>query len=292
MKPETLEHYLYRRYTKQSAKTYFFVVSSFLNSNPRAKSYQYKDIVSHFVDLKKRYPKTSTRNNILAGIKRYYDYLVETKQRNDHPCRTFFIRGENIAKRSQVHFQDLFTPTELDMLLNRENRYPNLKTRNKIIISLLIFQGLTSDELVRLDIKNIDFDKSTVYIKASAKLNSRTLKLQRMQMEWIEDYLKTYRKNILKTETNRLLIGHRGEPETVEGIGGMLEPLKSLFPERPLNAKTIRMSVISNWFNVYKLRLESIQEMAGHKWPSSTLRYKRLDIAEQRMKINKWHPLK
>ncbi len=89
-----------------------------------------------------------------------------------------------------------------------------------------------------------------------------------------------------------MLIGHRGEPETVEGIASMLEPLKGLFPDRPLNAKTIRCSVIANWLNVYKYRLKDVQEWAGHKWPSSTFRYKRMDIAEQREKIKKWHPLK
>lgn len=287
-----LEEYLNRKYTKASAKTYLFVITSFLNGNPHADRYTYKEIVNHFVELKKRYPNPSTRNNILAAVKRYYDFLIESGKRNDHPCKTFRIKGENIAKRTQVHFQDLFTPKELDMLLNRANRYPHLKTRNKIIISLLIFQGLTSDDLVRLDLSNIDLDNGTIYIKSAAKLNSRTLKLERVQMEWIEDYLKHSRDKLCKVVTNRFLIGHRGDPETVEGIGGMLEPLKALFPERPLNAKTIRMSVIANWLNVNKHRLEDVQEWAGHKWPSSTLRYKRQDIGEMRAKINQWHPLR
>ncbi len=291
MKPETIEHYLNRKHTKQSAKTYSFVIGNFLGLNPRAKYYQYKDIVSYIEEIKKRYPKVSTRNGILAAIKKYYDYLIETKQRNDHPCRTFYIKGDNVAKRTQAHFQNFFSPTELDALLNRENRYPHLKTRNKIIISLLIFQALTCDELIRLDIKDIDLDNSTIYIKSSAKLNRRLLKLERMQMEWIEDYLTFHRHKLVKCTTDRLLIGIRGDKETVEGIGGMLHPLKNLYPERPLNAKTIRLSVIANWLNVYKHKLENVQEWAGHKYPSSTLRYKRIDIAEQREKINKWHPL-
>jgi integrase/recombinase XerD len=292
MKTETLERYLYRKYTKKTAKTYQFVIGGFLTGNPRAARYQYKDIVSHFVALKKRYPNPATRNSILAAIKKYYNYLLETGIRNDHPCRAFHIKGENIAKRTQINFQYLFTPKELDMLLDRENRYPHLKTRNKIIISLLIYQGLTSDELTRLDLENVDLEACTVYVKASAKLHSRTLQLQRMQVEWIQEYLKTSRDKLRKVTTKRLLIGHRGDPETVEGIGGMLEPLKHLFPERSLNAKVIRMSVIANWLNVYKHRLEEVQEWAGHKWPSSTLRYKRQDLAEIREKINKWHPLK
>ena len=292
MKQQTIEQYLERRYTKQSAKTYSFVIGNFTKANPRSASYQYKDILEHFVSLQKRYPKVSTRNGMLAAIKKYYDFLIEAGQRNDHPCKTFRIKGENVAKRSQIHFQNLFTPAELDLLLNRENRYEHLKTRNKIIISLLIYQGLTSDELVRLDLNDVDLDSLTVYVKASAKLNRRTLKLERIQGEWIEDYLKQHRPKLLKINTKRLLIGHRGEAETVEGIGGMLEPLKGLFPDRSLNAMTIRASVIANWLNVDKERLETVQEWSGHKWPSSTLRYKRADIARLREKINRWHPLK
>ena len=291
MKPEILEHYLYRKHTKQTAKTYHFVIESFLGVNPRARYYHYKDILNYVQEIKKRYPNVSTRIGILAAIKKYYDYLVDTKQRNDHPCRTLFIKGENVAKRTQVQFQDLFTPIELDALLNRENRNQHLKTRNKIIISLLIFQALTCDELIRLDLRDVDLDNATIYITGSAKLNNRKLNLQRMQVEWIEDYFTFHRPKLLKCTSNRLLICIRGNADTVEGIGGMLEPLKNLYPDRPLNAMTIRLSVIANWLNVYKHRLETVQEWAGHKYPSSTLRYKRVDIEEQREKINKWHPL-
>jgi len=267
------------------------VIENFLGVNPRAKHYQYVDILKYLEEITKRYPNVSTRIGMLAALKKYYDYLVDTKQRNNHPCRTLYIKDDNVAKRTQVQFQDLFSPTELDALLDRENRYQHLKTRNKIIISLLIYQALTPDELIRLDIQDIDFDSSTVYIKRSTKLNRRKLSLTRMQMEWLEDYLTIHRPALLKCTTDRLLIGIRGDPDTVEGIGGMIEPLKSVYPDRPLNAKTIRMSVIANWLNVYKHRLEIVQEWAGHKFPSSTLRYKRVDIAEMREKINKWHPL-
>ena len=289
---ETIEQFVNRKHTKQSAKTYLFSINHFLVVNPRAKNYGHKDVVNYMAELKTRYEKTGTRSAILSGIKKYYDYLLETKQRNDHPCRFIRLKGESKSKRTQMQFQDLFTPEELQSLLNREVRYENLRLRNKIIISLLIYQGLTCDEIIRINIDNVDLDKMEVYIKGSAKLNSRTLKLQQNQKEYIEAYLKTYRKLLLKVKSNRLIIGHRGDPETVEGIGGMLEPLKALFPERALNAKAIRSSVIANWFSVYKYRLEDVQIWAGHKWPSSTLRYKRTDIAEQREKINKWHPLK
>jgi site-specific recombinase XerD len=292
MKTESIDQYLYRKHTGQSAKSYLFSINNFLASNPQAKKYMYKDIVKCFADLKLRYNNVSTVNSILAGVKRYYDYLVETKQRNDHPCKMFRIKGDASIKKRQMQFQDLFTSKELELLLKRESRFIHLKLRNKIIISLLIYQALTCDDITRIDIEDVDLDKGTVYIKSSGKLASRTIELNRLQIEYIEDYLRLDRKQLLKVSTNRLLIGIRGTPETVESIGGMLEPLKSFFPERSLNAITIRQSVISNWLNKDNHPLDKVQLWAGHRWPSSTQRYRRIDESEQREKINKWHPLK
>ena len=292
MNTESIEQFLYRKHTKQSAKSYLFVIDNFLATNPRAAKYQYSDIIKHFAELRPRYPNIATLNSMLAGIKRYYDYLVETKQRNDHPCRMFRIKGEGVAKKRQVQFQDLFTSAELEMLLKRENRYEHLKLRNKIIISFLIYQAMTSEDVMRVDLKDVDMDKGSVYIKSSAKLASRTLPLTQLQQEYIEHYLHRDRKQLLKVQTDRLIIGHRGIPETVEAIGGMLEPMRKLYPERNLNAQVIRQSVIANWLNKNKYPLEQVQLMAGHRWPSSTVKYRRKDMEEQREKINLWHPLK
>jgi len=87
------------------------------------------------------------------------------------------------------------------------------------------------------------------------------------------------------------MITKLGKPESVDGIHSMLEPLKALFPQKKLHSKAIRMSVIANWLNERKIPLEDVQLMAGHKWPSSTERYHREDLEEQRRLINEFHPL-
>ena len=43
-----------------------------------------------------------------------------------------------------------------------------------------------------------------------------------------------------------------------------------------------------NW----KIPLEDVQLFAGHKYPSTTERYRRKDINEQQELINKFHPLR
>lgn len=59
-----------------------------------------------------------------------------------------------------------------------------------------------------------------------------------------------------------------------------------------LYVPTIRQSVISNLLNEKKMPQEDVQLFAGHRWTSSTEKYRRKDINEQRVLINRWHPLK
>lgn len=46
-----------------------------------------------------------------------------------------------------------------------------------------------------------------------------------------------------------------------------------------------------NWLNEKKIPLEQVQLMAGHKWISSTLKYRQNDTDEQREMMNKWFPI-
>ena len=173
----------------------------------------------------------------------------------------------------------------------RENRYKHLETRNKVLIGLMIYQGLTSDELTRLTIANIDLDKGTVYIKGSKNLAQRELELKSPQTLMLYKYINEDRPHLLKSTTDKLLVGTRGVGISTDAIHSMVEQLKSLFPDTRLSPQTIRQSVICNWLNKDKIAIEHVQQMAGHKYPSSTMKYQKKDADEQRKLINKFHPL-
>lgn len=224
---------------------------------------------------------------MLSAIKKYYAYWVWTGQRNDNPCQTLTIRPE----QHHIQTQDLFTSSELEMLLERENRYANLRDRNQVLLSLVIYQGLTSNELIRLNIDDIDLDMTTVHVPGSGKFNRRTLELRPTQVRLFERYIKDTRPKRKGVTTTKLILNKLGKPITVEGIFSVIEPLDALFPDRKLNPRTIRMSVIANWLNSRRLPLETVQEMAGQKWPSSTEKYVRQDDGEQRKLINQYFPI-
>ncbi|MEO6303546.1 MAG: tyrosine-type recombinase/integrase [Bacteroidia bacterium] len=288
MKPESIEHYLNRTHTNRTAKTYLYYISVFKIKYPNAMQLEYSDIIQYINGLKKTTKETSKISPHITAVKKYYDYLLQTGQRNDHPCKSINLN----LKKKPIQLQDLFSPSELELLMNRENRFIDLELRNKVIISLLIYQALVGSEISRLELKDVDLDNGTIYIKGSKKNSYRTLNLKPSQILLIQNYIDTSRKNLLKSTTNALLISQRGVGETVDGINSMIEPLKGLFPDRNLNPSTIRQSVISNLLNLSKQSLEAVQLFAGHKWPSSTEQYRRKDITEQREKINMWHPLK
>jgi len=290
MKKETLMEYLESLHPISSAKSYHYSIVKFLSANPGAEKYGYQDILDYLLKLKKKGLSGTYRSKILTSIKIYYAYLMVIGVREKHPCRGMQIKT-NYQKG--MDFEALFTTEELEQLLEREERYKYLGHRNKFLISILIYQGLASNEIENLSVQDIDIDAATIRVRTSRSLTGRTLEMHRTQPILALKYLDESRPYLVRDNmpTNKLFITKLGRAENVDGIHAMLQPLKGFFPHKILNAETIRMSVIANWLNERKIPLEDVQMIAGHKWPSSTERYQRADMNEQRRLINEFHPL-
>lgn len=287
---QTLEQFILAGHSPSTTANYLYEIKNFIKTQPKARYLKYMDVIKYFAELVNKYPNVNTRIRILSAIKQYYNYLIFANKRSDHPCKSFCIR----RKRTQIQIQNLFSMEELQMLMNRENRYENLGTRNKVIISLLIYQALTSAEIINLNVSNIDLDTGTIKIKASRNISGRTLYLNKSQIKLFDTYINDIRLKIKRTDTNRLILNKLGQAHgiTIDGIFAVIEPLKSLFPDKILNPERIRMSVISHWLNDKKLPIEIVMDLSGQKWPSSIMMYKRIDVEEQRKIINRYHPLK
>ena len=284
----TLENYLREQLSIQTTKSYLFSIEHFLKTNPKAKRYKFQDMVKYMDGISKEHSNEQYRVSILSALKKYYDYLVFTGYRNDHPCKKINIK---ISRNSAVQFQDLFNSEELQLLMTRENRYKHLDIRNNVILSLLIYQGLTSDEVIRLEVQDINLEAGTIYIKSSPNLKRRTLELFNKQMILFSNYINEDRPKMLMCKSEKLILNKLGKPISVDGIHAMIQPLKPLFQDKNLNPRTIRMSVISNWLNEKKYRLEKVQELAGHRWPSTTEKYIKVDSNNERELINRYFPI-
>ena len=61
--------------------------------------------------------------------------------------------------------------------------------RNIIIVGLLIWQGLHSGELEKLEVNHINLNEGIIYIPSTARSNSRALKLSTQQILTLHSYI-------------------------------------------------------------------------------------------------------
>jgi len=284
-----LQDYLRKQYTADTATLYLQEINRYLTSHPRAATAVYKDILAYIGALRTRYNNASTLNRILCSLKAYYAYLCASGQRPDNPAKSILLKDQ---RSRDIQLQDLFTMEELETLLHRTERYSHLTSRNKVLMSLLIYQALYPVEMEALTTRNINLEAGTVYIKMTAKTNSRELSLKPSQILLFYDYIREIRPRLLRDSmTDQLLIGHRGQPMPAEDITKHVKRgFADLYPGRTVNAQTIRQSVI-----VHLLKqghsLSVVQAFAGHKYPSSTERYRQSEIETLKAAIEKYHPI-
>ena len=281
-----------KRYLRETELFFSFLAAGGMPVETPEKA-TYQEIMNYLGKLRAKH-KAGGISCSLHAIKKYYDYLLATGQRKDNPAKSIRLRD----KRSRdIQLQDLFKPEELERLLDRKERYPILKNRNQIIISLLIYQALTNGEIKDLELENINLEAGTIYIKAGRKTSARTLKLRSRQVFWLMNYIREDREKLLKVKSDMLIISKLGTEEKGEGIGYIIETCRYLYPERKLNAKTIRQSVITNLLKPASAGgegkdLRLVQTFAGHKYPSTTEKYKQTEVEELKNQVLKYHPLR
>lgn len=288
---QELNSFLESTYRPATVKRYLRAIDSYVSKLGREQATyaRYHDIVSYIGELRKQNYSTDHIQTELSALKVFYRFLVRSGIRSDHPIEYFSLADGKRRGRS-VQFQELFSQGELELLLNRPNRYRLLENRNKLIISLYIYQGLRSGEMARLRLQDVDIDAGTVFVRASAKLNSRVLVLQPNQVQWLLWYREFDRPALLKSVSEILLIGKLGNAEKGEGCHYLIESQRGLFLERTLNPKTIRQSVIVNWFK-QGFGVKKVQLMAGHKYPSTTEIYRPTDLTAMLNAVEQFHPL-
>lgn len=268
--------YLEQYHTEQTVKSYLRVKEHFLAFSVKGNMASYSNVIYYL----SKHARPDGR--VLGGLKKYFDYIIEQGVREDHPCKQLTIKRE----RRDVQFQEFFTTDELQKLLERKNRYAVLEQRNKAIISLLIYQALTPANIENLRIKDVRLDEGEIYIRGTRTLSRRVLELKSSQAILFLKYIQMFR--VQASPNDSLFIGKIGEPIQVDTINRMLRPLKSLFPYRNLNARTIRQSVISNWLNERKIPLDDAQLLSGQKWMSTTEKYVKPDMEKRKGKINEF----
>jgi len=301
MEYSRLEQYL-ERYIRspRSIDSYLYEIRRFIDRHPSYATYQHTDITRVFADLNEQYRRkdgtlSGAANRIFTAIKWLYSFLVYTGIRKEHPFPPgYSIKG---TKKRGFDRSEVLSPKELRGLVEYSRQdvpyFINLQLRNAVVVSILVHQGLMSQELVALVCEDIDLDAGTIKIRRTRSTNGRILPLHPSQYMLLNDYLTHSRAYLLKGNTTcqYLIVGTRAMKETVSGIGSILRRYRFLYPDKPMTAEAIRKSVIYNKINEEHRSVEEVQLFAGHKWPSSTEAYRsEIDFNDTEF-INEVHPM-
>jgi integrase/recombinase XerD len=246
-------------------------------------AFHYNDLMAFIQHLTEQGMGKRRISQLLSIIRHYCSYLISEKLRTDNPAAGVFIRG--VSRTIPVN---LLTTEEMDLLYQQYQIQLHVSDGNKIMLGLLVYQGLTVAELIRLKAHHFLIRDGRVIIKGTHHTNERKMNLEAHQIEPLQQYIK-----ISKEKEGYLFTEPRKQQVSEKNISNRLQymfyQLRQLNP-KVISAKQIRMSVITNWLKKHSLR--ETQYLAGHKYVSSTARYQTTNLDDLQQALKDHHPLK
>ena len=257
-----------------------------------------KEVLAYLNQLQKQGDSNTTRNLKLNAIKHFFNYQIKHGHRSDNPIQHLKLKGTQ-----QKKLYPILTPQELQQLHDDYSPIITLsQKRNKVILSLMIHQGLTTAEVNALKENDLKLREGEIYISGSRKSNERTLKLKSHQILDLMEYSMQLRPQLLARQTNPindylfLAVPMIGKAKAVEKQGRerlqiWKELSRTVKKQNPcfINFKQVRTSVITHWLKHYNLR--EVQYKAGHRYVSSTEAYLVNQINDLQADIDKYHPI-
>lgn len=229
----------------------------------------------------------------VTSIRVYFDYLIESGIITQNVFRRIRIRhsGKKV-------FPEILSTLQLEKIYqdfcsqpawgHGRKRSDILHQRDTVILGLLVYQGMDSGEIVRLETSHINLSEGKIYIPGSRKSSSRTLRLQASQILPLKTFLEETRPALLekRNQQSPYLFPARKSSDLICKI---VEAVRRIHPEIK-NSRQLRVSVIMNWLKTNNIR--QVQYMAGHKSIQSTEVYRGEDLTDLTKQLEMFHPLR
>lgn len=251
----------------------------------------YSDLMDYVGYLQKEAQKSKlVINEHLRAISHYYE----------------FLQLPNIAHKVKV----IGTKKQTPLLLNEQelqqiydgytgeiyNSYTSYS--NKILVGLFIYQAVDIQELTKLELKDINLEKGTMYLPAGTnKKNSRTVKLEVHQIMDLHRYITEHRNKGKLPYHNcntDLVFSPQAEKKhrLISQCKRINKMLKEQTKQQGINYKDLpqlRQSRIALWIKQYGVR--QAMYLSGRKRACNIERLKQIDLEQLTRDIEKFHPL-
>ena len=276
------ESYLKRkRLSQASIKAYKHTIQHFIewleSEYLNLKICRSADIMAYLQLLK----QSGNQNKTMAHKLRAISLLFESMDILPNPAAVLQIKGIN--KGVPTH---LLTQKELDALYKNHPNESIFEKRDKVIIGLIIYQGISKGSLMKLSIE--DVQSSFISVPSSKRSNPRRLPIADVQKELLEKYTTQIRCQIMQQPSDLFIVSQRSnKPRGI--IEQAMRRLKVQHP-KVQTISQLRGSRIAIWLKTHNLR--QVQQMAGHRYVSSTERYQMQYLEDLQKDLVKYHPRK
>jgi integrase/recombinase XerD len=268
------------------------------------KDARYNDLLNFIDYCKLENNSNKLINSKLRSVRNFYEYLKKQNPNIINPASNLYVRGT----RRKIITGTIDYKT-LETLYQFYKTETLRQKRNKVILGLFVYQGITTEELHQLEPGHLKLKEGKIYIPGNRRRNSRKLELKPFQILELHEYVNEIRPKIIKEITkpkparkpdkinktqieNQLFISINGSENIKNSLLHLFKDIQKINPPALCgitNAKQIRQSVIVQWLKTMNLR--HVQYMAGHKYVSSTERYQTNNLDNLQSKLEKHHPL-
>lgn len=286
---ENFRNYLKsKRYSNQSIATYLNSIKLFWNwleqENLEAEQVHYNDLMLYTKHCSRRMSQRGIAGYMIV-IRHFYNHLKREGKVEINPALDIEIKG--IKRKVLYH---ILEPHELHQLYNAYKGESLSEKRKRVMLGLLVYQGLKTEEIKKLTVQDIKLREGKIDVPGGKRSNGRTMQLESHQVMDIYDYTLQVRPELLKrtNPTDNFLAVSTETGYVSNLMTALIKKLKEVNPN-VLNPKQIRASVITKWLKMYNLR--EVQYLAGHRYISSTEWYLENDLEGLQEEINQFHPL-
>lgn len=267
--------------------------------NVELQTVTYADVL-HYIQCSKAKTNKQNKSIRINSVKHYFSYLISIGVFENNPASAIIIRGTKrktlyniLSKQELENIYHSFTFKKDEKQQNQNWYKSTLLTyqRNKIILGLIIYQGLNPTDLGILKLKDLKLREGKIFIPGTRRSNQRELTLEAVQILDLMEYTLKTREQILKEhnkESDNLILS-AGKGNKINNLLNNLIKKLRIQNKNIVNYKQIRTSVITHWLKSHNLR--QVQYMAGHRYVSSTESYFINDLDSLSEDITKFHPL-
>lgn len=274
-----------KRFSLVSARAYKNVAINFENwareNEIKPQKATYNELLEYINHGRNNGNSAHTINLKNAILKHYFEYHKRTK----NPADELHLRGV-----TRLLPKNPLSKEELENIYQKYSDFDIVRRRNKVLLGLAIFQGLSSSELARVMLEDIQLEKGVVYVKSGRQTNSRIVELKAFQLLSIQNYMLKIRPLLLEKankQTDQFFVTIGSGKQLNSVISRTLKVVRNIEPKL-VSFQHIRTSVITHWIKEHGLR--KAQYLSGHKYVSSTERYEVDYLEDLKKNIDSFHP--